>query len=817
MISQRGSLRFRLNLLVLFAIFPGILLIIYSITTRHNLNNSLFLLIIALSIIAAWFGFNALIARKVNELLALTKQLSEGDLAARSGLSPHSGLFYEVNQAFDQMVSLLEARSRQLLQRSDELTALVEMMMEKTRQQDQSELLNVIAEKVIRLLKVANVTIMIYDPALDELIVTVVKGAQVPVGMRIPMKGRGYDFKSQIRQPALVNDYKTWEERLPEFEAYPITSLLRFPMIYQEELIGVVGVAEIDPSTREFTQEDVQLLSIFAGSAASTIKIARLFEESRSRLRELEVINEVSRETRVVRGLDEMLEIFLRETIELVDASTGSFWLYDPKDKSLQQKASQGIPDHEITIRPGEGIIGTVFSTGKPYFTNDIKEDLLTRSSNRAKIPAGVSAAFIPISTAEDNVGVLCLGLHTPLALSEYQSRLVTTLAENAGNAIHRYQLHEKMKHQLQKLDALHNIDLAITSSLDLEITLQVLLDQVINQLGVDAACVLVFNPSEQILEFAASSGFSTNALCSTRLKIGEGFAGRAALEKRTIHIPDLKEHQSGFLRAPSFSAEGFVTYYAVPLVSRDQVKGVLEVFHRSLLENEPEWLNFLETLGSQAAIAIEVTSLFMDLQRSNTELNLAYNSTLEGWSRALDLRDKETQGHSQRVTELTMRMARAMSIDEPELVHIQRGALLHDIGKLGIPDDILLKPGPLNEEEMEKIREHPVIAYELLAPIGYLRPALDIPYCHHEKWDGSGYPRGLKGEEIPLAARIFAMVDVWDALTSDRPYRKSWSEEEARAYLHDQAGQHFDPGIIDIFLSMLNEDKKENQISGRE
>jgi response regulator RpfG family c-di-GMP phosphodiesterase len=149
------------------------------------------------------------------------------------------------------------------------------------------------------------------------------------------------------------------------------------------------------------------------------------------------------------------------------------------------------------------------------------------------------------------------------------------------------------------------------------------------------------------------------------------------------------------------------------------------------------------------------------------------------------------------------------MSVDEQDLVPIRRGALLHDIGKLGIPDSILLKPGPLNEEEMEIIRKHPVIAFEMLAPIAYLRPALEIPYCHHEKWDDSGYPRGLKGEQIPLAARIFAVVDVWDALLSDRPYRKSWTEGQARTYLQEQAGKHFDPRVVDAFFSLLSEEKK--------
>lgn len=192
------------------------------------------------------------------------------------------------------------------------------------------------------------------------------------------------------------------------------------------------------------------------------------------------------------------------------------------------------------------------------------------------------------------------------------------------------------------------------------------------------------------------------------------------------------------------------------------------------------------------------------NLQRANRELAQAYDETLKGWSLALELRDYETQGHSKRVTEMTLRLARAIGISNSELIHIRRGALLHDIGKMGIPDSILHKPGPLTDGEWEIMRHHPVYAYELLAPITYLRPALDIPYSHHEKWNGSGYPRGLKGEQIPLAARIFAVVDVWDALRSIRPYRNAWSEEKVRTYIHEQAGIHFEPQIVPIFLTLI-------------
>ena len=191
-------------------------------------------------------------------------------------------------------------------------------------------------------------------------------------------------------------------------------------------------------------------------------------------------------------------------------------------------------------------------------------------------------------------------------------------------------------------------------------------------------------------------------------------------------------------------------------------------------------------------------------LREANTQLLSAYEATIEGWSHALDLRDRETEGHSRRVTQLTVRLAQALGISDDEIMHIRRGALLHDMGKIGIPDSILHKPAALTDEEWRVMRKHPQLAYDMLYPIEYLRPALEIPLTHHEKWDGTGYPRGLKGEEIPIVARLFAVVDVWDALTSDRPYRPAWSQEEAWTYIREQSGKHFDPQVVDLFFNVV-------------
>ncbi|NOT03012.1 MAG: HD domain-containing protein [Anaerolineales bacterium] len=361
-----------------------------------------------------------------------------------------------------------------------------------------------------------------------------------------------------------------------------------------------------------------------------------------------------------------------------------------------------------------------------------------------------------------------------------------------------------KIERQLQQLAALRAIDLAITTNSDLSTTLSAILDHVRAQLKIDAASISLLNPRSHMLEHASGVGFYTTALEHIPLPIGAGYAGKAVLENKVMHVSDLLSRQTDFLRSPYFGAENFIDYYAVPLFVKGNPLGVMEIFHRSVLSPDMEWLSFLETLAGQAAIAIDSAILFRELQQSNGELTLAYEKTIEGWSRALDLRDTETENHTRRVTEMCLRLAARLNIPADEMIHIHRGGVLHDIGKVAIPDSILFKHGPLTEEEWKIMRRHPSIAVELLEPISYLAPAMDIPRSHHEKWDGSGYPDGLAGDAIPLAARIFALADVYDALTSDRPYRSAWSKANALEYVNQNSGIHFDPNIASEFISMV-------------
>ena len=447
--------------------------------------------------------------------------------------------------------------------------------------------------------------------------------------------------------------------------------------------------------------------------------------------------------------------------------------------------------------QPGEGFAGWVIQHGQPVHCKDVSKD-----PRYLEVEPGIrSGLYIPLKADERTIGCLSIESEQLDAFTETDEWLITTLAAQAASALENARLFEKTTRQLRQTLALREIDQAIVESMNLQQILEIVLKHVINETGVDAAVILLNDPQEKVLKYGLGKGLQTDALQFTHLHLGDSYVGQAALAGETIYIPNLQSRMTDFLRSPTFSLEGFVSYFEIPLIANTKIMGVLEIFHRSLFKLDKERFDFLEMAARQVAIAIDNATLYKDLEQSNLELTLAYDATIEGWSHALDLRDKETEGHTLRVTKTTMDLAQLLGIGEVELFNIRRGALLHDIGKMGVPDEILLKPGKLTDEEWVIMRKHPTFAYDLLLPIAYLKSALDIPYCHHEKWDGTGYPRGLQAEQIPLAARIFAVVDVWDALISDRPYRKAWSHKKAMSYISEQIGAHFDPEVVNVFL----------------
>jgi PAS domain S-box-containing protein len=309
---------------------------------------------------------------------------------------------------------------------------------------------------------------------------------------------------------------------------------------------------------------------------------------------------------------------------------------------------------------------------------------------------------------------------------------------------------------------------------------------------------LLAENASDMITRLSLKGEmYYVSPACKTILGYSpDELTGMNALD--LIHEKDRQAVRDMFEQTLNENVSFTVTYRAR---QKDGSYIWLETSARAILE--PDSRNVIEIQSASRDIT-ERKRAEEELQQAHNQLRDAYERTIEGWVRALDLRDRETEGHTQRVTEITIRVAAQLGFSEEELSHIKRGALLHDMGKIAIPDHILQKPGPLNEAEWEQMHQHPQHAYDMLAPIEYLRPALEIPYYHHERWDGSGYPHGWRGEKIPLSARLFAIVDVWDALRSDRPYRKAMPREQVIDYIQENSNLLFDPKLVEHFLKFV-------------
>lgn len=377
-------------------------------------------------------------------------------------------------------------------------------------------------------------------------------------------------------------------------------------------------------------------------------------------------------------------------------------------------------------------------------------------------------------------------------------------------------QVGEQLKLRQSELKALVGVGQAINSSLGREQVLNEVMDALIRLMRAERGFLVSRQPNGG-LKVEIARGMSNANLGADDFKVSLTIVRKVAQSGEAI-ITTNAQQDPRFEHQMSVAAYKLRSILCVPLKIKNKLTGVIYVdnkLHTSMFGEEDK--DLLLAFADQAAVAIDNARLFEELKATNAELEktnfkleaanmelqIAYDATLKGWVDALDLRDKETKGHTDRVTALTERLARAMGLTDEQMVHIRRGARLHDIGKMAIPDDILLKKGQLTDEEREQIRQHPTTAYRMLNPIEFLRPALYIPYCHHEKWDGTGYPLGLKGEEIPLDARIFAVIDVWDALTSDRPYHRALPHDEVRQRIQADAGKHFDPRVVEAFMQM--------------
>ncbi len=594
------------------------------------------------------------------------------------------------------------------------------------------------------------------------------------------------------------------------------------------QVIGVMTVQSYDRSEYVYTQEDQALLEFISNQIAAaierkqtqaqlrllnmeleakvnerTLQLNMQLLDMQQRERELTAVVEIAQALRKVQTVEQIYPIVLKYLQTTLEAEGCSVALFDEERQDVFFAATEGCfrVQTQTRLPVDRGAAGWVMRNGSVYLNNQVQEE---PGPTLLSLTGGVAALLIAPMIVDDQViGMVEVGGNQKW--DDEDVRLLTAIAEITAYAVQRETLNNQKEKQVARLNALREIDRMITGNLDLHNNLAFLLNQVINYLKVDAADILLVVEGSTFLEYGRGIGFKQPLERESLVSVKQGPAEWVMLNGESIIIRDI--HLAPLWK-PYFDQlpwEKTVFYYAVPLKTKGQVLGVLELFNRSPLIVNEDWEGFLYDLAQQTAIAVENAQLINKLQRANRDILFAYDKTIAGWAKALEMRDQETGGHSVTVMELTMKLVQMMGIRRAEdLIHIRRGALLHDIGKMGIPDSILLKPGKLNEEEWAEMRKHPQYAYDLLYPIEFLRPALDIPLYHHERWDGSGYPKGLKQQEIPLAARIFAVIDVFHALISDRPYSKAWKVEEALKYITEQKGKLFDPEVVNQFIRLI-------------
>ena len=674
----------------------------------------------------------------------------------------------------------------------------------------------------------------------------VMDGKPVDVGQfpTIPLEPEGYGIQSLVIRSGksrMINNYPEAlkqtntnyyeggiifaEEAIPEDQAVTQSSLI-IPILLNNEVTGVVQIQSCEKNA--YSTENLNIAEALVSQIAVAANNAMLYQQSlneinartqaetslRIHARRQEQMAALGRELAATQDLEIIYRTAERYLKEMIDCPNFGITLFDPQNLLLVAAyfVTDGVVIDPATLPPlpfNPEYSSSGRSEAIASKTPVIVYDLADRRRARGGMLVGSeqvpeTAIYLPMLIADMVIGLLDLQSYQKNAYTAEDSKWLSMVANQVGLAIQNALQFAETQKRVAELLVMHNIDQAITTNNDSVKAYQEILEQITTLPFADAADIFSFDPQEKILTYAAGIGFFSSIVPTNRLRLGEGLAGKTALEKQSLHLLNPEDEIPDIFHSPLWEKEGFAAYIGLPLHFYGELKGVLEIFSRKPVTMRPQGMNFMISLAQQVAIAMDNIQLFQGMQQANTELLQAYDATIAGWSQAMDLRDKETEGHTERVTNLTLEIARSLGLSEEKLVHARRGALLHDIGKLGVPDHILHKPGPLTDEEWSIMKQHPVFAYRMLASIDFLRPAMAIPYCHHEKWDGTGYPRGLKGQEIPLEARIFALVDVYDALTSDRPYRAAWSQEKTLAYILNQSGKQFDSEITEAFLVLL-------------
>ncbi len=585
-----------------------------------------------------------------------------------------------------------------------------------------------------------------------------------------------------------------------------ILSEVAVPIIVNGRVFGCLNAEST--ALDGFTEHDERLLTTIAESMSTAIEKIRLLQVEKRRREEAEILYNTTRDLVMERDLSALLQVIVERAAGIISAPSAAIYLSEPENRQVRCVVSYNTPQEHVgtILKFGEGAGGIVAETGQPLIVEDYRT-----WQGRAPIYEDerpfISILTVPMRWQGDVIGVLQIMDNTKVrSFTDEELRMVNLFANQAAMAVQNARLFKETSQRAQEAAVIAEVGRDISETLQLDVTLEQIAAHAKKLFRARTCAVYLPVPETSRLVAIAALGPFAEEIKADPINLGGSVLGWIALNRRGEIVNNIGNDPRAVL-VPGTEDIPIEHLMGVPVLRQDQLEGLIAVWRVGEGQEFTSGdLDFLTSLAGQVGVAIQNARLFENLQGSNLELSKAYDTTLEGWARALEMRDKETLGHSRRVTELTLGLAHCLGVPEAELTNIRRGVLLHDIGKMGIPDALLKKTGPLDTDEWAEMRKHPRYAYELLHPIGYLRPALDIPYAHHENWDGSGYPRGLKGTEIPLAARMFAIVDVYDALLYDRPYRKAWPRDQVLDYLREQSGVRFDPQITEAFLSLVDD-----------
>jgi putative nucleotidyltransferase with HDIG domain len=585
-----------------------------------------------------------------------------------------------------------------------------------------------------------------------------------------------------------------------------VKAMIGLPLRAAGRVIGTVFFRYTE--ARTFPEEDVRSLTTVANTAAMALERARLTEETERRLEEIGALFELSSVLRGTMSLNEMLPLLLHQALQMARADAASISLVEGDE--VVCRAAEGLAAEVIDRRMplGEGLIGGVAAEGETRQTPFLPRDpLLILPVGSVAVVRGVGCTLcLPLRTAEGVVGVLLLVSYSRSQFGDGEVRLLTAAADVAGGSIHRANLFEQLEHRVHELSSLYEFGQAVSTSLRLEDVVRLVIDTVPPAIHARAIWVFLWDENEERLVVQHAGEGKGPGHPVLRYRAGEGLVGWVFLEGRPAVVGDVNtdprwkkepEHEEAIL---GFRVKDVM---AVPMIHGKKVLGVLLAINRQKARMFSETdLSLFGALAGQTAIAIENAQLFEDVR----DISVA---TISSLATAIDARDPYTRGHSEEVTRIVVTVAREMGWHGADLEMLEFAALLHDVGKIAVPDDILRKPEELVTDEWNIIHLHPYHSAQILRPVAPLHKIIPWIYHHHERWDGEGYPDRLKGEDIPEGARIIAVVDAFNAITTNRPYHKALSEKEAIDEIARNSGKQFDPAVVKAFLKVVKAEKR--------